>query len=280
MGVLTPANLKEIEMVFFKRILAVASLALLAVTWSAPVLAQDNLVDTIKKRGKLLVGFGSFIPWAMRDKQGQWVGFEVDVATKLSKDMGVQIDLIPTAWDGIIPSLISSKFDVIIGGMSVTPQRQEQIDFTAPYSNSGQGIAASKQLATKLKWPDGYNASDITFTCRRGTSTCKVIEEKFPKATVRQFDDDAIAFQEVINGNAHATVSSEPKPTFFTLKNPDRLFKPTEENLTNTVEGFGVRKGNPQAVAFFNDWIGKNQVWLKQRHTYWFKTQEWSTLVP
>jgi len=264
----------------FKRILAAASVTLLALAWSAPAQAQDNMVDTIMKRGKLQVGFGSFIPWAMRNKEGQWVGFEVDVATKLAKDMGVQVDLMPTAWDGIIPALISGKFDVIIGGMSVTPQRQEQIDFTTPYSNSGQGIAASKQLAANLKWPDGYNSSDVTFTCRRGAPTCKLIMEKWPKATVRQFDDDAIAFQEVINGNAHATVSSEPKPTFFTLKNPDRLFKPTSENLTHSVEGFGLRKNNPKAIAYFNTWIDKNKDWLKERHTFWFKTQDWASQVP
>ena len=100
------------------------------------------------------------------------------------------------------------------------------------------------------------------------------------KAVIRQFDDDAIAFQEVINGSAHAIVSSEPKPTFFSLKNPDRLFKPTAENVSNSVEGFGVRKGSPVTLAYFNDWIVKNKDWLTQRHTYWFKTQEWAALVP
>ena len=268
-------------MISFRRILALGSVSLLALAWAAPAPAQqDNMIDTIKKRGKLQVAFGSFIPWAMRDKQGQWVGFEIDVSTKLAKDMGVQLDLIPTAWDGVIPSLIANKFDVIIGGLSVTPERQQQIDFTSAYSTSGQGIAASKQLAAKLKWPEEYNSTNVTFTCRRGAPTCKLIEERWPKATVRQFDDDAIAFQEVINGSAHATVSSEPKPTFFMLKNPDRLFKPTSDNLTNSYEGFGLRKSNPQALAYFNDWIGKNQAWLKERHTFWFKTQDWASQVP
>jgi polar amino acid transport system substrate-binding protein len=241
---------------------------------------QDNLIDTIKKRGKIQVGFGSFLPWAIRDKQGNWVGFEIDVSTKLAKDMGVELDLMPTAWDGIIPSLIAGKFDVIIGGLSVTPARQEQVDFTEPYSNSGLGIAASKQLASTFKYPEGFNDAKATFVCRRGTAACKTVEEKWPKATVRQFDDDAIAFQEVINGNAHAILSSEPKPTFFTLQNPDKLFKPTNDNVTTTVEGFALRKGNPAAIAYFNDWIGKNKDWLKQRHTYWFKTRDWAANVP
>lgn len=264
----------------FKRVLGAIAVTLMAMTWAPHALAQDNMVDSIKKRGKLQVGFGSFVPWAMRDKQGQWVGFEIDVSTKLAKDMGVQLELTPTAFDGIIPALIANKFDVIIGGLSVTPARLEQIDFTEPYSNSGQGVAASKQLASKLKWPEDYNSSNVTFTCRRGTFSCKLIEEKWPKASIRQFDDDAIAFQEVINGNAHAVVSSEPKPTFFTLKNPDRLFKPTAENVSHSVEGFGVRKGNPVALAYFNEWIGKNADWLKARHTYWFKTQDWAAQVP
>ena len=242
--------------------------------------AQGPLIDAIKKRGKMQVAFGSFVPWAMRDKQGNWVGFEIDVATKLSKDMGVGLDLIPTAFDAIIPSLIANKFDVIIGGLTVTPVRQEQIDFTVPYSNSGQTVAASKQLAAKFKYPDDYNNANVTFACRRGTASCKIVEEKFPKATVRPFDDDAIAFQEVINGNAHAIVSSEPKPTFFTLKNADKLFKPASENIAHSVEGFGVRKASPTTIAYFNDWIGKNKDWLQQRHTFWFKTQDWAALVP
>jgi polar amino acid transport system substrate-binding protein len=247
---------------------------------NAAVAQQDNLVDNIKKRGKLQVGFGSFLPWAIRDKQGNWVGFEIDVSTKLAKDMGVELDLMPTAWDGIIPSLIAGKFDVIIGGLSVTPVRQEQVDFTEPYSQSGLGIAASKPLASNLKYPEGYNDAKITFVCRRGTAACKTVEEKWPKATIRQFDDDAIAFQEVINGNAHAILSSEPKPTFFTLQNPDKLVKPTNDNVTTTVEGFALRKGNPAAIAYFNDWIGKNKDWLKQRHTYWFKGRDWASNLP
>jgi polar amino acid transport system substrate-binding protein len=264
-----------------RRLLGMLALALgMAFAADVALAQQDNLIDTIKKRGKLQVGFASFLPWAVRDKQGNWVGFEIDVSTKLAKDMGVELDLMPTAWDGIIPSLIAGKFDVIIGGLTVNPARKEQVDFTEPYSTSGQGIAASKALASGLKYPEGYNDAKVTFTCRRGAAPCKTIEEKWPKATIRQFDDDAIAFQEVINGNAHAILTSEPKPTFFTLQNPEKLFRPTTDYVTTSVEGFALRKGNPAALAYFNDWIGKNKDWLKQRHTYWFKTRDWAANVP
>ena len=263
------------------RLAALGAVVLASMACVLPAAAQqDNMIDTVKAHGKLQVGFSSFGPGAMRDKKGEWVGFEVDVAGKLAKDLGVKLELIPTAWDGIIPSLIARKFDVIIGGMSITPERQQQIDFTAPYSQSGQGVVASKATASGLKWPDGYNSAKVTMACRRGVMGCKVLEEKFPKATIRQFDDDAIAFQEVMNGKAQLVIASEPMPTFVMLKNPDKLFKPTPDNVTTSVEGMGVRKGDTASLAVLNDWIGKNQAWLKQRHTYWFSTRDWAANVP
>ena len=251
-----------------------------AVAFAPPVFAQDNAVDAIKKRGKLQVGFVTFVPWAMRDKQGKFVGFEIDVATKLAKDMGVELDLVPTAWDGIIPSLIASKFDVIIGGMTVTPARKEQIDFTDAYSASGLGVAANKQLASSLKWPEGYNDTKVTFACRRGSTPCQYIEKTFPKATLRQFDDQGVGYQEVVNGNAYAFIGSEPLPSFKVIENSDKLFKANRELFEGGVEGMGLKKGNPAALKFFNDWIASNKGWLDERRGYWFRTRDWASLVP
>jgi polar amino acid transport system substrate-binding protein len=256
-----------------------ASLA--AAPASAQTAAPANLVDTIKRRGKLIVGMASFVPWAMRDTKNDWIGFEIDVAKKLAADLEVELELVPTAWDGIVPALLASRFDTIIGGLSITTPRAIQVNFTVPYSQSGTGVAASKQLAANLKWPEGYNAANVTFACRRGTVACKYIETTFPKATLRQFDDTAVVYQEVVNGNAHAAMTSEPAPTFAVIQNPERLFKPTDGFLTTSVEGFAVRKGDPDALAFFNAWITANREsgWLKERRDYWFRTRDWAAQV-
>lgn len=269
------------------RTAAAGAIALgLAASWaptpaSAQTAAQPNLIDTIKRRGKLIVGMASFVPWAMRDTKNEWIGFEIDVAKKLAGDMEVELELVPTAFDGIIPALLASRFDAIIGGMSITTARMLQVNFTVPYSQSGTGIAASKQLAEKLKYPEDYNKANITFACRRGTAPCKFIETTFPLATLRQFEDTAIVFQEVINGNAHAAITSEPAPTFAILQNPDKLFRPKDGYLATSVEGFALRKGDPDALAFFNGWITANREsgWLKARHDYWFRTRDWANQV-
>lgn len=245
-------------------------------------LSSESAIETIKKRGVIRVGMSTFVPWAMRDKNGDLIGFEIDVATKLAKDMEVDIEFVPTAWDGIIPALLAGKFDVIIGGMSITPARNLTVNFTAPYANSSLGVMANKKLAEGLEWPDGYNSSEVTFTCRRGATPCNYIRERFPKATLRQFDDDGQVEQEVLNGNAHVMLTSQPKPAFAVYENPEVAFAPTVEKIQPNSEAFAVRKGDPDALNFFNNWIllNRSSGWLDERHQYWFGGRPWADQLP
>jgi polar amino acid transport system substrate-binding protein len=221
-------------------------------------LAASSVLEEIKKRGTLRVGMSTFVPWAMRSKEGDLVGFEIDVATKVAEDMGAKVEFVPTAWSGA--------------------KRNLTVNFTIPYAHSGQQMAANKALAGDFTSLKDFNKADVTIACRRGATPCQAAQKIFPKAQLRRFDDDAQAFQEVINGNAHATISSGPKPTFWTLQNPDKLFMPTKDNLTTGDEAFALRKGDPDAINFFSNWIQVNTSngWLKERHDFWFKTQEWA----
>lgn len=244
-------------------------------------IAAASVIESIKKSGKLRVGMSTFVPWAMRNKKGELIGFEIDVAKKVAEDMGVKIELVPTDWSGIIPALIAKKFDLIIGGMSITPKRNLTVNFSAPYAHSGQSWAASKEKADGFKMAD-FNSSDVVLTCRRGATSCTDIKKLFPKAKVRQFDDDTLAFQEVLNGSAHATLSSAPKPQFMALKHPDKLFVPEPRQLTAANEGMAMRKGDPDALNFLNNWVLVNKAngWLKERHDYWFTTRDWADQIP
>ena len=60
-------------------------------------LTSESVIQTIMKRSKLKVGMSTFVPWAMRNKKGELIGFEIDVAKKVAEDMGVEIEFVPTA---------------------------------------------------------------------------------------------------------------------------------------------------------------------------------------
>ncbi|CDT23945.1 transporter substrate-binding domain-containing protein [Vibrio coralliirubri] len=256
--------------------------ALLALAVSLPALASETPnLDKINERGSLRVGMSTFVPWAMRNKQGDLVGFEIDVAKRLAEDSGWKVEFVPTAWDGIIPSLLSNKFDVIIGGMSITEARAKSVLFTEPYSYSGVQLAANKELAEGFTQISDFDSRRVKIAARRGAFTVQVARETFPKAKVLQFDDDAQAFQEVLNGNAHAVIASSPKPEHEAIKNADTLFIPFEERLSKGNEAFAVRLGETDKTEFFNEWIKARTEdgWLKERYEYWFSTLDWQDQI-
>lgn len=265
-----------------KTVIAAAAIALGSLTGAVAPAQAEGLLETIQKRGKLMVGMSTFVPWAMRDKSGNLMGFEIDVATKLAEDMGVTVEFVPTAWSGIIPALLAEKFDLIIGGMSITPQRNLTVNFTIPYANSGQTMATNLALAKGATTED-LNKADVNLTCRRGVVGCTILEKTFPKANILQFDDDAQAFQEVLNGNAHGVISSSPKPAFWAEANADKIeLAFGGQPLSRGNEGFALRKGEHDALNFFSNWILVNTEngWLKERHDYWFRGQTaWKDLV-
>jgi polar amino acid transport system substrate-binding protein len=244
-------------------------------------LTQESVVEDIVKRGVLRVGMSTFVPWAMKDKTGKWVGYEIDVARRLADDMGVKVEFVPTKWSGIIPALLTGKFDVIIGSMGIRPARNLKVNFSIPYEYSGMSMAASKKLAAGFDSLEDFNRSDVTVAARLGSTAAEACKKFFPKAQHRLFDDNSQAWQEVLNDRVHAAVGSAPMPLFQTLKYPDKLFMPVKKNFTKEPIGFAVRKGDYDSLNFFNSWIRivDNAGWLAERQHYWFETRDWANLI-
>jgi octopine/nopaline transport system substrate-binding protein len=87
---------------------------------------------------------GAYDPWNLTDSSGHIVGFEVDLANDLCKRIGVECKIIAQDWDGMIPGLKAGKFDVIMDGMSITEERQKEIDFSKPYAAPPAAFMAAK----------------------------------------------------------------------------------------------------------------------------------------
>jgi octopine/nopaline transport system substrate-binding protein len=87
---------------------------------------------------------GGYDPWNLTDSNGKIVGFEVDLANDLCKRVGVECKIIAQDWDGMIPGLQAGKFDVIMDGMSITEERQKEIDFSKPYAAPPAAFMAPK----------------------------------------------------------------------------------------------------------------------------------------
>ena len=242
-------------------------------------LTNESTIEQVLRKGVLRVGMSTFVPWAMKDKTGKLVGFEIDVATRLAKDTGVKVEFVPTKWAGIIPALLTGKFDVIIGGMGILPQRNLKVNFSIPYDYSGMSIVAHKKLAAGFNKIQDFNQPTVTITARLG-STAEVAVRKFmPHAKLKLFDDESQVIQEVRNGRVHALVASAPLPEFMAIENSEFLFMPLKDTFTKEPIGFAVRKGDPDTLNYFNNWIRvvQSEGWLKERKNYWFGTKDWES---
>ena len=244
-------------------------------------LTAESTIEQALKRGVLRVGISTFVPWAMKDKTGKLIGFEIDVATRVAKDMGVKVRFVPTKWAGIIPALLTGKFDVIIGGMGIVPKRNLKVNFTIPYDVTGMSLVANRKLAAGFKTLEDFNQPDVILAVRLGATPVAAAKKYMPKAQLRKFDDESQAIQELLNGRAHAVVASAPMPAFQALKYPDRLFLPFKGTFTKEPIGFAIRKGDVDTLNFFNSWITvvKAEGWLAERKHYWFETRDWESRI-
>lgn len=241
-------------------------------------LTQQSTLEQVIDKNRMRVGFSTFVPWAMQDKTGQYIGFEIDVARRLAADMEVELELVPTRWSGIIPALLTGKFDIIIGGMGITPARNLKVNFSDPYEFSGMSIVANRTLAGDRDSLEDFNSPELEIVARLGTTAAAAAQKYLPQARLRLFDDEGQALQEVLNNRAAAMVAAQPFPEFQTLKYAERLYLPLGgKTFAREPIGFAIRKGDGDFLNFLNNWVRLRHAddWLQQRYDYWFTTDQW-----
>lgn len=243
-------------------------------------LAKSSIIDKVMRKGTLRVGLSSFVPWAMQDKKGEWIGFEIDVAKQLAEDMGVKIEFVPTKWEGLIPSLLTGKFDLIIAGMTGTPQRALKINFTIPYDYSGMNVVVHRNFAEGITDYMDLDKKGNTIVSRVGTTGAALAKETYKNATVRLFPDEGPMVQELLNGKATALLASAPQPAQLAAKYPETLMF-LDKNLVQQPICIGVPKGDPDTLAYLNNWITtvRNNGFIQKKVAYWWQSLEWEALL-
>ena len=246
-----------------------------------PWWAFDSVIEEVQDRGMLRAGLGLFEPWSACDADGELIGFEIDVATKVAEDMGVELESARTNWNYIIPALIAEEFDVIISGMTILSSRNLKVNFTAPYNFTGIYLVANTEMSADLETLADFNSASVTIATRRGASSIPALENVFPDAMLVLLDTDNEVLQAIVAGEAHAAAAFATTRTTWVEAHPETLHLPSEEPFSSESLAIAVRKGDLDTLNFFNSWIEVNTAngWLEQRRQYWFETREWADLV-
>ena len=250
---------------------------LLLLVLIAGPLAHADAVEEIIERGTLRVGIAEFVPWAMPAKRGGHIGYDVDLGVKIARDMGVRAEFRVYEWKDIIAALEAGEVDMIAGGIVVTPQRALRMTFTQPVAMSGAGMATNTHMTREIETLQELNDPDIVIATVTDTFSEGVARSIFDKAEIHSHGNKDEAEKEILEGRAHAYISSLPAVQFMVMNNSDAIDLPLSEPLVGWAEALAVQKGEQELLNFLNAWVVAHKAdrWLDSTRDYWFESLEW-----
>jgi len=241
-------------------------------------LAKKSTLEKILQRGELRVGFeAGYMPFEMTDKNGRFVGFDIDMAMEMAKAMGVKFVPVNTAWDGIIPSLITDKFDIIMSGMTVTQSRNLKVNFADPYIIVGQTILLNKKHEGKIKSYKDLNAPKFIVTSKLGTTGEEAVKKHIPKCTYKSFETETEAALEVVAGKADAYVYDKPNCVVFMAEQGAGKLIFLDEPFTYEPLAWAIQKGDPDFLNWLNNFLQqyKNDGRYENTYNKWILSTDW-----
>ncbi|WP_043311107.1 transporter substrate-binding domain-containing protein [Pseudomonas sp. ML96] len=241
-------------------------------------LAHAGMVDDAVKRGTLRVGMDpTYMPFEMTNKRGEIIGFEVDLLKAMAKAMGVKLELVSTSYDGIIPALLTDKFDMIGSGMTVTQERNLRVNFPEPFIVVGQTLLIRKELQGEIKSYKDLNDGKYRITSKIGTTGEMVAKKLISKAQYHGFDNEQEAVMDVVNGKADAFIYDAPYNVVAVNKAGAGKLVFLDEPFTFEPLAFGLKKGDHDSLNWINNWLNqiKHDGTYERIHTKWFKKNDW-----
>ena len=250
---------------------------LLLLAFFVSPLAQADAMDDILKRGTLRVGIAEFVPWAMPAKRGGHVGYDVDLGVKIARDMDVRAEFKVYEWKDIIAALEAGEVDMIAGGIVITPQRALRITFTDPVALSGAGMATNTHMTKDVENLQQLNDPDIVIATITDTFSESVARSIFDKAQIHSHGNKDDAEKEILEGRAHAYISSLPAVQFLVTNNSDAIDLPLSEPIVGWAEALAVQKGEQELLNFLNAWVTAHKAdrWLDATREHWFESRDW-----
>ena len=216
--------------------------------------AQDTSLEQIRKNGVLRVGvFADNPPFGYVDSAGKNQGFDVALAKRVTQDLlgdENKIQFVIAEAANRVEFLKSGKVDVVFASFSVTPERQQVVDFSEPYLKASLGIVSPKAKAiTDVKSLEGK-----TLIVNKGSSSEIYFSKNYPKINLLKFGQNTDAFNALIDGRGDAISQDSTYALAWAAKNPNYVAGIPQIGNQDFIAA-GVKKGNTQLLHWLNDEI-------------------------
>lgn len=230
-----------------KRMISFGLCAILMITaFALTGCSKKNTAAVQSDKKELVVGMElAYPPFEMTDQKGNPTGISVDLAYALGKYLGRDVRIENMAYNGLIPSLMTGKIDIILSSMTITEERKESIDFSDPYAKAYLSLLINKNSPIQ-KFED-LNVEGRKIAVKKGTTGHIYAEKNLPNCEIMVFDKESACVLEVVQGKADAFMYDQMTIYKNWKQNPDTtraLLKPFQKDLEYW--GIGLRKDDTE----------------------------------
>jgi cyclohexadienyl dehydratase len=257
------------------RILTCLAAAFFLVVAVSAYAQQPSRLDDIVKRGALRVGMtGDYLPFTFFDKAtSKFRGFDVDMAEALGTTLGVKVEYIQTAWPRLMQDFDADKFDIAMGGISITPDRQQHGMFSAPVMRDGKTPIA--RCADNGKY---QTIADIDKPGTRVIVNPGGTNERFARANVKAaeitiYHDNVTIFDEIANGHADLMMTDSSETRYQQKLHPGVLCAVHPEKPFDVAEKAYWLQRDAALAGFVDRWLQsiRDDGRFKQIYAAWFE---------
>lgn len=235
-------------------------------------------IRRIQEAKKLRVGTGAgYFPFEMIDKQGKMVGFDMDMAQAMADAMKVELEVVDFKdFDAIIPALGAGQIDMIVAGMTITPERALAVNFSRPYFTSGQAVLVNMKHKGTVKSYADLDKADIVIVTEQGTTGDIAAQRTFKTATIRPMKGGNEATLDVCNGNSDAFVYDQSLIAVQSQLHKECVYGLLEP-FTSEKYGIPVRAGEADLLQWTNTFLDTyvDSDAYKASYSRWFEEGEW-----
>ena len=226
---------------------------------AAPAEEASGLLAKIKSSGKLVVGTeAQYAPYEFKDLDANFAGCDIWLAQQIADSLGVELEVVDMAFDGIIPAVKSGQVDIGIAAFTKTPERAEEIDFSSLYETSAQLLIVKAGDADKYSTKEALAGQKVG--AQKGTIQSQLILSALPDSELFELEKYPALALETQNGNIAGFVVDQAVGEALVATSDGKL---EVSNFTFTAEeaSFGkaavIAKGNEDFVAAVNEVIEK-----------------------
>jgi polar amino acid transport system substrate-binding protein len=237
----------------------VASLALACLACVTPISHAEDASPVLSKivaSGKLRVGMsGDQPPLNMQSKSGGLIGLEVDLARVLAAAMRVELEIIEKPFPDLLGALGTGEIDMVMSGMTITPERNLRAAFVGPYFISGTSILTKRGPLASADEAEDINAAELTLAALANSTSEAFVKAFAPRAKLVQIQNYEEGVKLVKEGKATAMVADMPACVVSVLRNPNSGLVTLSAPLTVEPIGIAVPPGDPLLVNLVENYL-------------------------